>query len=411
MIRTLVLATVLALAALFLATTFTTSAERSTQARRYFTDEEIARGQRYALGGRLLFWGAMALDLAVLGAFALTPLGRRLADAAQRLGGGRFVIAVLIVAAAVFAVQQLVSFPISAYAGFVRQKAWGLTDRTFASWLTDYAKALGLSAAIGLALALGLYVAMRTLPRSWWIVAGLGSGALGVFFAFIAPLWIAPLFNTFVPLRQTAWADQDAGVRALLDRASLPVKDVLVMDASRQGRHTNAYFSGWGSSRRIVLYDTLLKSHSPGEIESILAHEIGHWTHNHIVKGVMLGTAAALASFWALSRVLTALSAQPPLRLSEPWDPAGLPLILLLSMLSGLLTAPISNAVSRRFEREADAASLTLAGRKTEFIEAEKRLVRDNLADPAPSDARVWFFASHPPALDRIAMAERWPSR
>jgi STE24 endopeptidase len=281
-----------------------------------------------------------------------------------------------------------------------------LTDRTFASWLSDYAKAVGVSGVIGALLLLGFYLLLRHVPRYWWLFAAAGTTLVGIFFAWVAPLVIAPLFNRFTPLAETPYAPLGPEVRALVDRAGVPVKEVLVMDASRQGRHTNAYFSGFGPTRRIVLYDTLLADHTPDEVLSVLGHEIGHWRHDHIAKGIALGALGALAGFGALAFFLQRAVAQGAL--ASPADPAGFPLILLLSYLGGWLVMPVQNAVSRHFERQADAAALELAGRPEVFIEAEKRLARTNLSNVAPTGLSVWLFASHPPVLERIGAAEAW---
>lgn len=406
--KTATLAILLALALLFVATSFTRSEAREREARRYFTQEEIAKGQAYSRGNRLLFWGSVALDLLILYVLVGTPTGAGWLRAVEGLAGGRFILAVLAVAALAFVVEQILSFPLSAYGGYVRVKTWGLTDRTFASWLGDYAKAIAVSVVLGAILTVAFYLLLRYLPNGWWIVAGLGSGLVGVVLAYLAPLVIAPLFNTFTPLRKTEWAALEPGVRAMLERSDLPVREVLVMDASRQGRHTNAYFSGFGTSRRIVLYDTLLRSHTPEEVASILAHEIGHWRHHHIVKGIVLGTLGALVGFFLLDLVLRGFVGRGPLLLRSLDDPVGLPLVMLLSLLGSLAAMPVANGVSRIFETQADADALDLGGKADEFIEAEKRLVRDNIGDPTPSNVRVWFFASHPPALDRIAAAEAW---
>jgi STE24 endopeptidase len=411
MIKALALAVLLVLVVLFAATSFTKSEERERTAGRYFTSGEIARGQQYSRGGRLLFWSATALDLLVLAVLAATSFGARLVRGAESLAGGRFVLAVLAVAALGFLLEQLVSFPLSVYAGFVRQKAWGLTDRTFGSWASDYGKAMLLSIVVGAVLTAAFYLLLRHLPRAWWLAAAIGSGFVGVALAWLLPLVIAPLFNTFTPLARTQWAPLESDVRAMLERAHLPVREVLVMDASRQGRNTNAYFSGFGHSRRIVLYDTLLQSHTEPEVLSILAHETGHWTHNHIVKGLVLGTLGALFGFFLLDRILRACVGLAPLNLRALDDPAGLPLVLLLSLLGSLAAMPIANGISRVFEAQADRTALAMGGDPQVFIEAEKRLVRDNIGDPTPSDVRVVFFADHPPALDRIAAAEAWKTR
>jgi Zn-dependent protease with chaperone function len=400
------LAVGLALLVVFTATTFTRSTRRETLARRYFSEQEIARGERFSLERRLLFWPALLVELVVLSALAFSGAGIRLAALGERLGGGRWPFTLLVVAAAVFAAQQLAAFPFDLFGGLYLQRAWGLTARSLASWLGDYAKGLLLQALFGMLLTLGLYALMRFMPRAWWLAASAGSAAFGVALAYLLPLLIAPLFNTFTPLAQTKHAALLPAVEALAAQAGLPVKEVLVMDASRQGRYTNAYFAGFGPSRRIVLYDTLLASHTREETLSILAHEIGHWRAHHIAKGLALGTAGALVGFFVLARLLSAATAAGWLR--APFDPAGLPLVLLLASLAGFFSLPVQNAFSRRFERQADRAALELYGHPEVFIEAEKRLARDNVANVAPSDAAVWMFATHPPTLDRIAMAESW---
>src|SRR5205814_7001334 len=136
---------------------------------------------------------------------------------------------------------------------------------------------------------------------------------VGFVYAFLLPEVINPLFNTFTPLRDEYLLRR---VRALAARAGVPVQTVLVMDASRQGEHTNAYFTGFGPTRRIVLYDTLLKKHTPAEIESILGHELGHWTHQHILKGILLGVLASAAGLFLLERLLRRLQGRAPWRLT-----------------------------------------------------------------------------------------------
>ena len=157
-----------------------------------------------------------------------------------------------------------------------------------------------------------------------------------------------------------------------------------------------------------MLYDTLLKSHDGDETLSILAHEMGHWRRHHIVKGIALGALGALLGFFLLATSLERAAATTRFGLTHLADPAGLPLVLLLSALAGFLVQPIENAVSRAFEREADRDALELYGHPQVFIDAEKRLARDNIANVAPSDINVFLFATHPPTLERIAMAERY---
>jgi len=228
----------------------------------------------------------------------------------------------------------------------------------------------------------------------------------------ILPIWIAPLFNTFTPLEKTEWGYLREPVAELARRGGVPVDEILVMDASRQGSHTNAYFTGFGGTRRIVLYDTLLRQHMKAkdwrEVEVILAHEMGHWQHDHIVTGIMIGGVAALAGFCLLSWILQRLVGRPPLRLTSPHDPAGVPLLMLLVVVGTWLAAPVGNAISRHFERQADLVSLEMTRNPEIFIDAEIRLARDNISNVTPNRWSILFMATHPPAVERIRMAEDW---
>ncbi len=272
----------------------------------------------------------------------------------------------------------------------------------------DHLKGLGVGMAMdGIAL-VGLYILLRCFPRRWWLVGTLATTLLGIAYAFISPLVIEPLFNTFTPLGQTQWAHLESGVRSLADAAAIPVGEILVSDASRQGNHSNAYFTGFGATQRIVLFDNLLKNHPPAEVESIVAHEIGHWRHRHIVKGIALAALGVLLGLFVLAQLLRLIVGRGPLALRSPADPAGLPFILLVFQLGAWVAMPVENAISRSFERQADEASLELARQPAAFIAAENRLAVDNISNVAPLPFSVWLFASHPPAVERIRMAEDW---
>ncbi len=185
------------------------------------------------------------------------------------------------------------------------------------------------------------------------------------------------------------------------------------MDASRRGTHSNAYFTGFGSSRRIVLYDTLLTHHEnhPEEIISIIGHEIGHWRYHHILIGLALGTGGLFVALFLLSVILRWAVGRWPFLLSSPADPAGWPLILLLAFLGSWLIMPLENAISRQFERQADWTALELTGQPDVFIAAEKRLAEKNIGNLVPGPIAVFWFADHPPTVERIQMAHDWQQR
>jgi STE24 endopeptidase len=439
-LRLAITAIALVFVALFVANTFVQSSTSHERASAYFSAEQIERGNQFTTERKLLSWAGTGLQLALLTALVCTPLSRRLTDLVSRLAGGRWLLTLLLVGALYLLLTELLWLPLG-LARLEQARAWQMTNRTALAWLADWAKELCVNAVQGAIAIVGLYILIRLFPRRWWLPAAAGAALLALLYVFLMPELIQPLFNKFTPL-DDAYLRQR--VRVLAARADVPVDEVLVMDASARGRHTNAYFTGLGSTRRIVLYDTLLQTHSgidpastaglvgllsatapagplvgasaimaartqgDDELETILAHEMGHWRHQHIVKGLLLGSAACLVGFFLLSRILLWAVARRPFGLTAPADPAGLPLIMLLVTLSAWLTMPLQNGISRYFERQADRDSLELARKPAAFIEAEKRLALDNISNLAPTPFSVWMFSTHPPAVERIEMARQW---
>jgi STE24 endopeptidase len=431
LVKTCLAGTLVAFVLLFVTSTFLPPpAAELAQARRYFTDDQIATGRLFSFERNLYFWYATAVELGLLITFALIarPLtnvfsrwtGYDAAATAAAPGAARWQrlrtwgshfsrwLATLLLLLATYAVaHELLQLPI-AVGRYELSRAWGMTTQPFDDWFNQHL----LSAAIGFVAevitAVGLYVLLRWFPRTWFLWGTAGGVAFAFMTALLLPVLIAPLFNTFTPLSDTEWAALESPVRHLAEEAGIPVDRIYVADASRQGNHTNAYFTGLGTTQSIVLYDTLLKKHPRAEIESILAHEIGHWTHRHIVKGILLGGLAALVGLIVLDRVLRWFIQRPPLYLRGLADPAGLPVVMLLGYLGAWVAMPVENAVSRHFERQADMTSLELAGMPEVFIDAEKRLAVDNKGNVVPLPWNVWLFNTHPTAIQRIEMAERW---
>ncbi|HYV39910.1 MAG TPA: M48 family metallopeptidase [Gemmataceae bacterium] len=438
-LRAAVAGIALAFVALFIVNTFVESPTAREEAGKYFSAEEIERGLQYSKERKLLSWCGFGLQLALLTALVCTSWGRRLTDFFDRCTGRRWLLTLALVGASYLLLTELLSVPLG-LARLEQARTWNMTTQTVSAWLGDWGKGLALNAVQGAIVFLGLYSLMAIFPRWWWLLAALLGTCLGVLYAFLMPELIQPLFNKFTPLEDPYLRES---VKRLAKRADVPVQEILVMDASSRGRHTNAYFVGFGSTRRIVLYDTLVSSHSgvdphsssavagllasanggpmlatsqvlaartqgDDELESILGHEMGHWRHHHIVKGITLAALAALAGMFLLSRVLRWATGRRPFCLTGPSDPAGLPLILLLFMLGQWLSMPMQNGISRFFERQADTAALELANKPEAFIEAEKRLARDNLSNLAPAPFNVWMFSTHPPAVERIEMARKW---
>ena len=276
-------------------------------------------------------------------------------------------------------------------------RRYGLSRQAYGDWLGDQAIGLGLRAVlVSLAVVGAVFLATR-LGRRWWIAGAPALVALGAVFVLAQPLVVQPLFNRFEPLPDQRLA---AEVRRLGERLGVEVETVEVADASRRTTTANAYVAGIGPSRRVVLYDNALAELSEGELLAIAAHELAHVARRHLWKGTAW---FALLSLPALYLVAVATE-----RRGGAAEPAAVPLGLLVVVVFSLVTLPLQNAVSRRYEREADWLALEATRDPDSVASLDRRLVRTNLADPDPPEWVTFWFGTHPPAVDRIGMAEAW---
>jgi len=374
----------------------------------HFTPEDVARGHVYAVGRYWLFAAGTALRLAALALLILTPASASLRNLAVRLSPARPAVAVAIYIALLVLIFELLTLPLGYYAGFVREHAFGLSTQTRAAWFLDRAKGALLTLALAVPLGSLLALLWRRYPGRWVLPAWGLAGVAMILLVALAPVVIDPIFNVIRPLRDPAMAQR---MIALAGKAGIPVDQVYEMDASRRTRKGNAYFTGLGHTKRIVLYDTLLTGSSPDEVELVVAHEIGHWKRAHIWKGIGLSILGVGIALWCGARVLEWAVRRGSFRLAGPADVAGIPLFLLAMFVLSLTSLPIQNAVSRTFERQADRTSLELTGNPAAFIRSEVQLARSNLADLAPPRLVVWLLYTHPPVAERIRMAETFAKR
>lgn len=369
----------------------------------HFTPEDVARGHAYAVGRYWLFAAGTALRLAALALLIVTPASSALRNLAVRLSPARPAVAVAIYVALLVLIFELLTLPLGYYGGFVREHAFGLSTQARAAWFLDRAK--GALLAFVLAVPLGSLLALlwRRYPARWVLPAWALAGVVMILLVALAPVVIDPIFNVIRPLRDPAMARR---VMALAGKAGIPVDQVYEMDASRRTRKGNAYVTGIGHTKRIVLYDTLLTGSRPDEVELVVAHEIGHWKRAHIWKGIGLSLLGMGIALWGGARVLDWAVRRGGFHLAGPADVAGIPLFLLAMFVLSLASLPIQNAISRTFERQADRTSLELTGNASAFIRSEVQLARSNLADLAPPRLVVWLLYTHPPVAERIRMAE-----
>src|SRR5208282_6450365 len=271
------------------------------------------------------------------------------------------------------------------------------------AWLWDETKGFLLGVALGGIVADILYFIIRQWPQYWWVVAWAAFLGLVVLLAQLAPVVLFPIFYKFEPLDND---ELKSRLVALSERAGTRVRGVYKWNLSEKSKKANAALTGLGNTRRIILADTLLEHYSADEIEAVLAHELGHHVHRHILKSIFVQAAITLVGFWAANWVLHYAVDQH--MFEELSDFANLPLLALVSIVLSFLLMPALNAYSRFNERQADRYAFESIESVEPFISSMNKLAEQNLAERAPSKWVEWFFHSHPSISRRLAAAEDW---
>ena len=294
----------------------------------------------------------------------------------------------------------ILDIPFSLYSTFVIEKRYGFSTITARLWITDLIKGLLISAML-LGILLGAMLALvYYAEHTWWLWAWLFFSAFQMLIIWLYPVLIAPLFNKFEPIDNEALKD---AIIALMAKVGLKTSGVFQVDAGKRSKHTNAYFTGFGKTKRIVLYDTLLKSHASEEILSVLAHEAGHWKKKHIIKQLIFTEAFSLVFLYLVYRLIDWPLLYQTFGFAEKLPYVGLLLTAVLFGPAAFFLTPIGAMLTRRFEREADDFCYNLVGTTIPMINALKRLAKDNLANLHPHPFYAWFYYSHPPLTERIA--------
>ena len=324
------------------------------------------------------------------------------------LGGG--MLQQLALLACFVLIGGAIDLPVALYQTFVIEQRFGFNQMTPRLWLADLLKSTLLGAVIGLPIAALILWLMGAAGPLWWLWAWGTWMGFNLLLMVVFPLFIAPLFNKFQPLEDESLK---ARVTALMQRCGFAAKGLFVMDGSRRSAHANAYFTGVGKAKRVVFYDTLLKQLSPGEVEAVLAHELGHFKHKHITRRLVGMFAISLAGFallgWLSTRTwfYTGLGVQPNLMLpgvpgAAPNDALALLLFLLAAPVFTLFVTPVLAQLSRRHEFQADAyAAAQSSG--DDLASALLKLYEDNASTLTPDPVFAKFYYSHPPATERLA--------
>jgi STE24 endopeptidase len=327
-----------------------------------------------------------------------------LIESVARPLGGAWWIQVVLGGLAVLLVLRLCTLPFAAWSESIRRDA-GLSTRDWGGWAVDVGKGFGISAVLTLGALLALVWLARVIPRWWWVFGAAGAAVVVVVASFVYPLVVEPVFNRFTPMADGALR---TSLQELAERDGVPVEDVLVADASRRTSTLNAYVSGFGGTRRIVVYDTLLEQASDDEVRNVVAHELGHADDRDVLIGTLLGALGAATAVVALSLLLTWTPLIRHAGVTGMADGRVIALVLALVAIATLATAPVQNLVSRRVEARADVHALELTRDPTTLTRLQRRLALTSKTDLTPNPVLFAWFGSHPSTAQRMAAARSW---
>jgi STE24 endopeptidase len=354
---------------------------------RFFSSEQVERARRYHLP---LYWSAaaeLALATGLLTALAWGTVGSAL-DPRSLPWWAR----TLAYASVIIVLSAAVRMPLVFWRGYLREHRFGFSTQTWAGWCFDRLKGLAITLVLVAPLLLALVALARAFP-GWWVVSAAAAFAsIVLVFSFLAPVLLAPLFNRYLPLDREPLRSE---LHALASAAGVTVEEVLVEDTSRRTRKANAYVTGLGRTRRLVVSDTLLAEVSPAEIQTVVAHELGHRRMRHVLLGTLLSLAGVIAStvvVWALLGTTVA-------------DPRNLPVVLLIGLALSVLAGPAVNALSRRWERSADRFALGLTNDRAAYEQTFRRLAATNMSDLDPPKLIYLLLFTHPTPPQRLAAA------
>ncbi len=322
---------------------------------------------------------------------------------ADNLANTNFLLAGWVFFAFIGLLEVLAGLPFDYYHSFVIEDRYGFNTKTIKIWISDLIKSLLVMIVLGGLLLSALLLLLKYTGTNWWVWAWAVFLCFQLLVMVLYPSVIAPLFNKFIPLdKSTLKAD----IEQLAKKEGIEIEEIYQMDASRRTRHTNAYFSGIGKAKRIVLFDSLIQSHSQEEVLSILAHEIGHLKKNHIKKQLIISSIVSLFLIFMASKLITCRVLYESFGFSNTPYYVGLFLVGILWEPVSFFLSPLGMAISRKFEREADYYSIGIIKRAKPLSTALKKMAKENLSNLRPHPLYVFFNYSHPPLLERIEYLE-----
>jgi len=362
---------------------------------------------RYNLIRRWLGIADFALGFVFLIVLLVTGWSGYLRDLALRMGFKNYTLSVFMYLFLLVAISKALGVGLDFYS-FRLERRFKLSTQRIRSWIWDEFKGFLVGIVMGGIVVEVLYFTLRQWPQHWWVLAWALFMGLFLALAQLAPVVLFPIFYKFEPLD-----DEDLRRRlvVLSERAGTRVRGVYRWKLSEKSKKANAALTGLGATRRIILADTLLDNYTPDEIEAVLAHELGHHVHRHILKSILLQGAITLFGFWAANWTLHYAVDRRLFDFDGLSDFANLPLLALVSVVLSFLLMPALNAFSRFNERQADRYAFESIASVGPFISSMNKLAEQNLAERTPSKWVEWFFHSHPAISRRLAAAEAWAKR
>ena len=322
---------------------------------------------------------------------------------ADGLTNTNFLLAAGVFFAFIGLIEALAGLPFDYYHSFVIEDRYGFNTKTIKIWISDLIKSSLVTIVLGGLLLSALLLLLKYTGTNWWVWAWAVFLCFQLLVTVLYPTVIAPLFNKFTPLEKN---NLKADIEQLAKKEDIEIEGIYQMDASRRTRHTNAYFSGLGKAKRIVLFDSLIQSHSQEEVLSILAHEIGHLKKNHIKKQLIISSIVSLFLFFMASKLITCRVLYESFGFFDTPYYVGLFLVGILWEPVSFFLSPLGMAISRKFEREADYYSIEIIKRAKPLSTALKKMAKENLSNLRPHPLYVFFNYSHPPLLERIEYLE-----
>ena len=368
--------------------------------------EPSALAIQYYRSGNVLWAVETGLSMIIPAVLLFSGISARMRSLSQRVGR-RWFLTVLLYAVLLTGLVAALTFPVSYYAGYVRQHHYGLSNQGLGAWAGDWVKEVALSG-VGLAAVLWIpYLLLRRSPRRWWLYAGLTSIPLTALLLVITPVWVDPLFNDYEAMEDKVL---ESRILALARRAGIGGSRVYQVDKSSDTKLVNAYVTGVGATKRIVLWDTLLEKLNGEQILFVTAHEMGHFVLRHTLAIIIATAILVTVSLYAVHRMASGLIARCFRRFGfeDLADVASFPLLLLLGNIASFLLAPLVLGFSRYQEHEADRFALEITRDNHTAASTFVVLQQENLTVPRPGRLYILWRSSHPPLAERVAFANRY---